>query len=64
MAEAGEVTARSLVDNRASMVIRVKRWRCQACGRTFSSLPSFVLAYRHYLVEVIQPVLVGRLELG
>lgn len=45
-------------------VIRVKRWRCQACGKTFSSLPSFVLAYRHYLVEVIQPVLVGRLELG
>lgn len=45
-------------------VIRVKRWRCQACGRTFSSLPSFVLAFRHYLVDVIQPVLVGRLELG
>lgn len=45
-------------------VIRVKRWRCQACRRTFSSLPSFVLAFRHYLVEVIQAVLEGRLELG
>jgi hypothetical protein len=45
-------------------VMRVKRWRCKACGKTFGSLPSFVLSFRHYLVEVIQFVLEGRLEKG
>lgn len=44
--------------------IRVKRWRCQACRRTTSSLPSFLLPWRHYLVWVIQGVLVRRLEAG
>jgi len=44
--------------------IRVKRWRCTGCGKTLGCLPSFVLAYRHYLVEVVQLVLVGRLELS
>jgi len=45
-------------------LIRVKRWRGKACGKTFGCLPSFVLRFRHYLVEVIQVVLVGRLEVG
>jgi hypothetical protein len=45
-------------------VIRIKRWRCKACGKTFGCLPSFVLSFRHYLVAVIQLVLEGRLEKG
>ncbi|MFO7538765.1 MAG: DUF6431 domain-containing protein [Chloroflexota bacterium] len=44
--------------------MRVKRWRCRACRRTTSSLPSFLLPWRHYLVWVIQAVLVRRLEAG
>jgi hypothetical protein len=44
--------------------IRVRRWRCQACRRTTSCLPSFLLPWRHYLVWVIQAVLVRRLEAG
>jgi hypothetical protein len=42
--------------------IKVRRWRCQACRRTTSCLPSFLLPWRHYLVWVIQAVLVKRLE--
>ena len=45
-------------------VIRIKRWRCKACGKTFGCLPSFVLAFRHYLVVVFQLVFEGRLEQG
>jgi hypothetical protein len=45
-------------------VMRIKRWRCKQCGKTFGCLPSFILSFRHYLVEVIQLVLVGRLEQG
>lgn len=44
--------------------MRVKRWRCQNCGRTMSCLPSFLLPWRHYLAWVIQAVLVRRLEGG
>jgi hypothetical protein len=44
--------------------LRVKRWQCQQCGQTISCLPSFLLSFRHYLVSVIQAVLVQRLELG
>ena len=44
--------------------VRVKRWRCQVCRRTTSCLPSFLLPWRHYLVWVIQRVLVRRLEAG
>lgn len=44
--------------------VRVRRWRCQACRRTTSCLPSFLLPWRHYLVWVIQAVLVRRLEAG
>lgn len=42
--------------------VRVRRWRCQACRKTTSCLPSFLLSWRHYLVGVIQAVLVKRLE--
>ena len=42
--------------------IRVKRWLCKACRRTLSVLPSFVLRFRHYLLAVIQAVVVARYE--
>ena len=44
--------------------IRVKRWQCQHCQQTTSCLPSCLLSWRHYLVAVIQAVLVQRLEQG
>jgi hypothetical protein len=43
-------------------VISIKRWFCKACAHTTSLLPSFVLRYRHYLLEVIQGVVVTRCE--
>lgn len=42
--------------------LKIKRWRCKACGRTESVLPSFVLRYRHYLLRVIEAVLALRFE--
>jgi transposase-like protein len=42
--------------------IRIKRWYCKACHRTLSLLPSFLLRYRHYLLEVIHSVVVARFE--
>ena len=42
--------------------VRIKRWLCKACRRTLSLLPSFLLRYRHYLLEVIQSVVVARFE--
>jgi hypothetical protein len=35
-------------------VLRIKRWYCTACQRTVSLLPSFLLRFRHYLLDVIQ----------
>ena len=49
-------------DGRQSWEIRIKRWRCKACGKTVSVLPSFLLRYRHYLLAVIQLVLSWRFE--
>jgi hypothetical protein len=43
-------------------VLRIKRWYCKACQRTVSLLPSFVLRFRHYLLVVIQSVVVTRFE--
>jgi hypothetical protein len=43
-------------------LIRIRRWRCQACKRTTGCLPDFLLSFRHYLVSVIQTVLTRRLE--
>jgi len=45
-------------------VLRVKRWKCKACGKTVGAVPSFLLFYRHYLLAIIQDVVVGRFELG
>jgi hypothetical protein len=46
----------------AVYVVHVKRWLCKECHHTVSLLPSFVLRYRHYLLEVMAPVLVTRFE--
>ena len=43
-------------------VLRIKRWYCKACQRTVSLLPSFLLRFRHYLLDVIQSVVVTRVE--
>ena len=42
--------------------IQIKRWFCKACRATLSVLPSFVLRFRHYLLVVIQAVVVARYE--
>ena len=44
-------------------VLRVKRWKCQARGKPVGAVPSFLLFYRHYLLAVIQAVVVRRFEL-
>jgi hypothetical protein len=49
-------------DKQRAYSIWVKRWKCKACGRTCSSLPSFLLAQRHYLVESVQAGLSARFE--
>jgi len=43
-------------------VLRLKRWYCTACQRTVSLLPSFLLCFRHYVLDVIQSVVVARFE--
>jgi len=43
-------------------VIQIKRWLCKGCRCTISLLPSFMLRYRHYVLEVIQQVVVARFE--
>jgi hypothetical protein len=42
--------------------LKIKRWRCTACRRTVSVLPSFLLRYRHYLLRVLAAVLARRCE--
>jgi Domain of unknown function (DUF6431) len=46
----------------AVYVLRVKRWYCNACQQTVSLLPSFLLRFRHYLLDVVQSVVVTRFE--
>ena len=43
-------------------VLRIKRWYCTVCERTVSLLPSFLLRFRHYLLDVIQSVVILRFE--
>ena len=38
--------------------IWIKRWLCKICHRTLSMIPNFLLPYRHYLVQVVQAVVV------
>ena len=42
--------------------IVIYRWRCQACRRTVSALPDFVLRFRWYLLAVVSEVVVKRAE--
>jgi hypothetical protein len=42
--------------------VRIKRWYCKQCQRTISLLPSFLLCYRHYVLAIIQAVVVARFE--
>jgi transposase-like protein len=45
-------------------LVYIKRWYCKACHHTISLLPSFLLHFRHYLLDVIQGVVVTRFEDG
>jgi hypothetical protein len=45
-------------------LVRIKRWYCTACGRTVSLLPSFLLCFRWYVLEVIYQVVMARFELA
>jgi hypothetical protein len=51
-------------DKKRAYSMWVKRWKCKLCGRTCSSLPSFLLAHRHYLVESIHETLSACFETG
>jgi len=55
---------RKALDQECVFQVRIKRWRCKACRRTTSVLPSFLLRFRHYLLAVISQALVARFELG
>ena len=45
-------------------LVQLKRWYCKGCHHTLSLLPSFLLRFRHYLLEGIQAVVVTRFEDG
>jgi hypothetical protein len=53
---------RKPLDPHRTYLIRIKRWYCKKCQRTLSLLPSFLLSFRHYLLAVIQQVIVARFE--
>ena len=42
--------------------VHIKRWYCKHCQHTISLLPSFLVCYRHYLLAVIQTVVIARFE--
>ena len=42
--------------------IWIKRWLCKICHCTLSVIPNFLLPYRHYLVRVVQMVVVAFYE--
>jgi transposase-like protein len=44
--------------------IWIKRWLCKICHRTLSVIPNFLLPFRHYLVRVVQAVVVAFFESG
>lgn len=44
--------------------IRIPRFRCQSCGRTFGVLPNFLIPGRHYSASRIQSVLALRFQSG
>ena len=53
---------RKALSQTQAYVLHIKRWYCKACQRTVSLLPSFLLRFRHYLLDVIQLVVVTRFE--
>ena len=55
---------RTLIDAAFDGVIRVRRYLCQACRRTVSLLPEFVLPYLRSSLTVIALFLVARLLLA
>jgi transposase-like protein len=55
---------RTLIDTVFDGVIRVRRYLCQACQRTVSLLPQFVLPYLRSSLEVIALFLITRLLLA
>jgi hypothetical protein len=54
--------ARQPTDGQHDYQIQIKRWCCNSCHRTTSLLPSFLLRFRHYLLSIIQSVVVARFE--
>ena len=55
---------RTLIDTAYDGVIRVRRYLCQACQRTVSLLPEFVLPYLRSSLTVIALFLIARLVRG
>ena len=55
---------RTLIDTAFDGIIRVRRYLCQACQRTVSLLPEFVLPYLRSSLTVIALFLVTRLLLA
>jgi hypothetical protein len=55
---------RTLIDAAFDGVIRVRRYLCQACRRTVSLLPEFLLPYLRSSLMVIAMFLIGRLLRG
>ena len=55
---------RTLIDAAYDGVIRVRRYLCQACQRTVSLLPEFVLPYLRSSLTVIALFLIARLFHG
>jgi len=53
---------RKALDLAKVYVLRIKRWSCAACHLTTALLPTFLLCFRHYLLSVIQAVVVTRYE--
>jgi transposase-like protein len=53
---------RKPLDTQQAYLIWIKRWFCTACEHTLSLLPSFLLRFRHYLLDIIQAVVIARYE--
>src|SRR5260370_37590897 len=55
---------RTLIDTSFDGIIRARRYLCQACQRTASLLPEFVLPYLRSSLTVIALFLIARLRRG
>ena len=55
---------RTLIDKAFDGIIRVRRYLCQACQRTVSLLPEFILPYLRSSLTVIALFLIARLLRG